>query len=198
MIIKPKHFKYLYIQRGEVSDAYRGGFDAWQRAYEQSLEALVGNMDRALPQDCSAVLDVGGGLGGLGIVLGRRYPTAGYWVLDGADGRPEVRRHSEPFSNAAVGADFLRANGLTKFGFYAPCDKLDRKFDLVVSTAAWCFHIPPDEYLDRVRNALLPNATIILDVRRRRRDWISQLTDAFGNPEVLDHGKKHVRLAWQT
>lgn len=198
MIVKQKHFRYLYVQRGEVSDAYRNGFEAWQRAYEQSLEAVVDTMDRALPQDCTAVLDVGGGLGGLGVLLSRRLPSAGYWVLDGADGRAEVRRHSEPFSNAAVAADFLRANGLTKFGFYAPCDKLDRKFDLVVSTAAWCFHIPPDEYLDRVRNALLPNATIILDVRRRRRDWISQLTDAFGNPEVLDHGKKHVRLAWQT
>lgn len=198
MIIKPKHFKYLYIQRGEVSDAYRGGFDAWQRAYEQSLEALVGNMAGALPQDCTAVLDVGGGLGGLGVVLSRRLPSAGYWVLDGADGRPEVRRHSEPFNSAAVGADFLRTNGLKSFGFYAPCDELDRKFDLVVSTAAWCFHIPPDEYLDRVRNALLPNATIILDVRRRRRDWISQLTDAFGTPTALDHGKKHVRLAWKT
>ena len=198
MIVRPDHFRYLYVQRGEVSDAYQYGFEKWKRAYEASLEAAVASMDRALPQDCRSILDVGGGLGGLGVLLGRRYPSAGYWVLDGASDEPEVRKHRETFSNAVVAADFLRANGLTEFGFYEPCDGFDRKFDLVVSTAAWCFHIEPYVYLNRVMAALAPKATVILDVRKSREDWIDDLCATLGDPINLETGKKHVRLAWQT
>lgn len=199
MIIKPEHFRYLYVQRGEVSDAYDRGFDEWKAAYEASLDAIVRSMDPALPADARSILDVGGGLGGLGVVLGRRYPSAGYWVLDGASDGHEVRRHAETFSNAVVAADFLRSNGLTEFGFYEPCDDFDRKFDLVVSTAAWCFHIPPARYLDQVYDALAPGAVVILDVRKDKETWQWELRDAFGDdPITLETGKKHVRLAWQT
>jgi len=199
VIVKPEHFRYLYVQRGEVSDAYEEGFDRWKSAYEASLEAIVRSMAPALPADARSILDVGGGMGGLGVLLGRRYPSAGYWVLDGASDRPEVRKHRETFSNAVVAADFLRANGLTEFGFYEPCDGFDRKFDLVVSTASWCFHYPPSEYLDKVVAALAPRATIILDVRKWNIDWFEQLDAAFGNSSVaLESGKKYVRMAWRT
>lgn len=198
MIISPEHFKYLYIQRGEVSDAYDFGFDIWRHTFEASLEKIVETMVPALPTDARSILDVGGGLGGLGVLLCRRYPSAAYWVLDGASDSPEVRQHSETFSNAVVAADFLRANGLKEFGFYEPTDGFDRKFDLVVSTAAWCFHIPPSEYLERIEAALAPRATLILDVRRHRQEWLDELRDAFGSPQVLERGKKYLRLAWQT
>lgn len=198
MIVKPEHFRYLYVQRGEVSDAYKTGFSDWQMAYESSLDAIVRSMAPALPADVHSILDVGGGLGGLGVVLGRRYPSAGYWVLDGASDGPEVRRHFETFSNAVVAADFLRSNGLTEFGFYEPCDGFDRTFDLVVSTAAWCFHIPPSVYLQRIKAALAPRATVILDVRKWRGEWFDELRDAFGDYTVLERGKKHQRLAWKT
>ena len=198
MIVKPEHFRYLYVQRGEVSDAYAQGFDHWKLAYEASLEKVVESMAPALPTDVRSILDVGGGLGGLGVVLGRRYPSAGYWVLDGVSDGPEVRKHRETFSNAVVAADFLRANGLTEFGFYEPCDGFDRKFDLVVSTAAWCFHIEPYVYLNRVMAALAPKATVILDVRKSREDWIDDLCATLGDPIQLELGKKHLRLAWQT
>jgi hypothetical protein len=198
MIVSPEHFRYLLIQRGEVSDAYvTQGFEGWKQAYEASLRAIVRSMEPALPADARSILDVGGGLGGLGVFLSRRYPSAGYWVLDGASDRAEVRSHSKTFSNAVIAADFLRRNGVTEFGFYEPCDGFDRTFDLVVSTAAWGFHIPPSEYLSRVREALAPHATVILDVRSEKPEWFRELNAAFGDGVILETGKKHTRCAWQ-
>jgi hypothetical protein len=200
VIVKPEHFKYLHIQRGEVSDAYKRGFDEWKRAYEESLEAIMASVDGALPQDCRAVLDVGGGMGGIGIVLGRRYSSAAYWVLDGVDDPPEVRSHCKTFNSSAVAKSFHEANGRLTSRWVPPSTtKFDVKFDLVVSFAAWGFHIRPGDYLDLVKSALAPHATIILDVRKTRPDWLGELAEAFGRPShILERGKKHVRLAWQT
>ena len=200
MIVSKDHFRYLYVQRGEVSDAYKHGFDAWKKAYEASLAAIEENIAPALPAKCSEILDVGGGMGGIGVLLGRRYPNAGYRVLDGVSDQPEVRSHHQTFNNAVVASDFLAANGVRDFGFYEPfVDGFDRKFDLVVSFAAWGFHILPGDYLDLVKSALAPGASIILDVRKTRPDWLEALVLGFGRPShVLERGKKHVRLAWQT
>lgn len=199
MIVTKDHFRYLYIQRGEVSDAYRQGFEAWKLAYERSLSVIEESIAPALPHSCEEILDVGGGMGGIGVLLSRRYPSAGYRILDGVSDEPEVRSHHKTFNNAVVASDFLTANGVRDFGFYEPFDGFDRKFDLVVSFAAWCFHILPVDYLDRVKSALAPGATVILDVRKTRTDWLEELVHAFGRPShALERGKKHVRIAWQT
>ena len=200
MIVTKDHFRYLYIQRGEVSDAYKHGFDAWKEAYEASLDAIVASIDPALPQTCRHILDVGGGMGGIGLLLRRRYEAAAYWVLDGVDDAAEVRSHHCTFNNAAVAASFHRENGVLNSKWVPPSTtKFDVKFDLVVSFAAWGFHILPGDYLDLVKSALAPGATVILDVRKTRTDWLEALVHGFGRPShVLDRGKKHVRIAWQT
>ena len=200
MIVKPEHFKYLHIQRGEVSDAYKTGFSDWQMAYEASLDAIMASIDPALPRHVATILDVGGGMGGIGIHFSRRWPTAAYWVLDGVDDDPTVRSHCKTFNDARVARSFHEANGVLNSQWVpTSTTKFDVKFDLVVSFAAWGFHILPGDYLDLVKSALAPHATIILDVRKSRPDWLSEFAAAFGRPShAIERGKKHVRLAWQT
>jgi len=199
MIINDDHFKYLYIQRGEVSDAYRRGFAEWQAAYEASLNTIMAEISPHLPRVCSNVLDVGGGLGGMGVLLSRRFPRAAYHVVDGVADQPVVRKHAETFNDASVSADFLARNGVRRYHFYNPSVvKFPYNFDVVISFAAWGFHIAPSVYIDRVKDALAPQARIILDVRRDKREWIEELGAAFGMPTILHRGKKHVRLAWKT
>lgn len=200
MIIKPDHFKYLYIQRGEVSDAYKHGFAAWQQAYEASLAEIMDSIAPALPERCSEILDVGGGMGGVGLLLRGRYATARYRVLDGVDDDAEVRSHHKTFNNAAIARSFHEVNGVLN-SEWLPTDtaKIEPEVDLVVSFAAWGFHILPGDYLDLVKSALAPHATIILDVRHSRADYLTDLVAGFGRPsQVLHRGKKIVRLAWQT
>jgi SAM-dependent methyltransferase len=199
MIIDKDHFKYLYIQRGEVSDAYKQGFAAWKAAYEQSLDTIMENITPALPAVCRAVLDVGSGLGGIDVHLDLRFAGLRVATLDGLEDAPEVLSHAKPFNNAKLTSDFLRKNGVENHIHYpAGVQNLPEKFDLVVSFAAWGFHIFPNDYLPQVQAALAPKATIILDVRKARRDWIEDFVRAFGRPEILQQGKKHVRLAWTT
>lgn len=200
MIVKPDHFKYLYIQRGEVSDAFKHGFEEWQRAYEASLDAIMDSIAPALPQTCRHILDVGGGMGGIGLLLRRRYETAAYWVLDGVDDGADVRSHHQSFNHAGVASSFHRANGVLD-SKWVPTDtrEFPVKFDLVVSFAAWGFHILPGDYIDLVKSALAPHATIILDIRKSRPDYLQAFAEAFGRPShALVRGRKHVRLAWQT
>lgn len=199
MIITKDHFKYLHIQRGEVSDAYKQGFAAWKSAYEQSLEAIMENITPALPATCRTLLDVGSGLGGIDVLLSRHFGGARVVTLDGTDDPAEVVSHAKTFNNAAVTNDFLRQNGVTNHTHCPPSmQEFNEKFDLVVSFAAWGFHILPGDYLPQVKAALAPKATVILDVRKARRDWLEEFVRAFGRPEVLQQGKKHVRLAWRT
>lgn len=199
MHISKDHFKYLYIQRGEVSDAYKQGFDAWKAAYERSLDEIFATIVDELPARCSSVLDVGSGLGGIDVLLNTHFRGLHVATLDGTEDAPEVLSHAKTFNNAKVAADFLKANGVMNHVHYPhTIQELPEKFGLVVSFAAWGFHILPGDYLPLVKAALAPKARVILDVRRTRRDWLEEFIRAFGVPKVLQQGKKHVRLAWRT
>jgi hypothetical protein len=110
-----------------------------------------------------------------------------------------VIRHNQTFSNRAVMREFHRANGL--FGSVCHPTSVGSeelgKFDVIMSFAAWCFHIEPDVYLPRVDRAMKTNTKLILDVRRDKPEWTRQLMKAFGPPDrCLEEGKKHQRLAW--
>lgn len=200
MNISPGAFKYLYIQRGEVSAAYEQGFEAWKAAYEASLDSIMANILPVLPPVGQPldVLDIGGGLGGIGVKLHECYPHLNYEIIDGMMDDPEVITHNQTFSNHIVAREFQKANGFHG-GVFHPTS-VDTAtlgdFDVILSFAAWCFHIEPKYYLNRVEQARREDTVIILDVRKGKLDWLAQLTKAFGVPETLEEGKKYVRLVW--
>lgn len=200
MWITPAQFKYLYIQRGEVADAFHDGFEAWKNAYEQSLANIMASIDPVLPDRCDRLLDVGSGLGGIDVLLARRFPDCTVVTLDGANDKSVVRSHRETFNNVELTKSFLRDNGVAH---HVHCTvpyvgPFPQKFDLVVSFAAWGFHLPPEMYLDLVTEALNPGAVIILDVRRDKQlAYVPKFNEAWGSPRLLETGKKHVRLAWK-
>jgi hypothetical protein len=196
IIVEDKHFEYLSIQRGEVSD-HRHDRCAWQEAYEESLQAIYHSICSALPAPCDSVLDIGGGLGGIDVLLHRHYRgTLKVCILDGMNDAPVVVSHSQTFSNAAVAADFLERNGVREAEFYFPRPYPRRQFSLIVSFAAYCFHIPPTTYFDVLTEMSVPGTVFIFDVRITKPLWLEQLCALLGKPIVLDRGKKHVRLAW--
>lgn len=193
MIVEPRHFEYLAIQRGEVSDE-RFDFLLWKAAYQRSLMRIYSSIRSTLPDRCSSVLDIGSGLGGIDVLLAKHYGGLNVCLLDGIACEARVHRHAEPFSNREVALDFQAKNGNTSVTYCWPTPP-DRTFDLIVSFAAWCFHIEPSQYIEAVKSAMHGGTTLIVDARARI-DWHEQLRAAFGRPVILHQENKYFRMAF--
>lgn len=198
VIENPYHFQYLKVQCGDI-DHLSHDFDRWKDAYEERIERVYQSMKPMLP-NARAMLDIGGGLSGLGARLNQHYGERLHvCVLDGKTAPAEVIKHAEPFNNATVTQHFLKKNGVRSQDFFEPGERLpEAAFDLIVSTQAWCFHISPSVYLDQVRKALKPNGTIIVDVRNSHdNDWLYDLKAAFGTEgRILAIAPKWTRRGW--
>lgn len=193
MIIEPRHFEYLAIQRGEVSDQQHD-FLKWKAAYQRSLLRILASMQPALPSRCSSVLDIGSGLGGIDILLAKQFGGLDVCLLDGIDCEARVHRHAEPFSNRDVALDFQAKNGNSRVEYCWPAPP-PRTFDLIVSFAAWCFHIEPGRYIDMVKASMHASTVVVLDVRARS-DWLDELRAAFGRQVILHQENKYFRVAF--
>ena len=202
MIVEPQHFEYLALQRGGISEL-RHDFDAWKRAYDTTLLADFHSIQPALPSTARWMLDVGGGLSGIGAAVNAHYDgRLGVAVLDGKACAPKVRRHAIPYNNATMTSQFLRLNGVHNQIFFDAA-KFDRdafrsgpRYDIVISTQAWCFHFEPEEYLSAVEDQVAAGTVIILDVRKHHEDWLETLDDVFGEHRILVDREKWRRCAW--
>lgn len=199
MRIDPEHFEYLVIQRGEVSDA-RHDFEVWKKAYEASLKVIFKSIEPVLPATCARVVDIGSGLGGIDVFFAEHYSTPQQPVvclIDGLEDPPKVNWHFKTFSHQGRALDFLKKNGV-KFPCYFSPNNWPKKTraDLIVSFAAYCFHIPVGDYIQEVKESMHADTVVIFDVRRQRRDWLEELVRALGKPKVLAEGPKYVRCAF--
>ena len=197
LIIEPSHWDYLKIQHGSIaSEENLADFAKWQAAYEASLANLLANIEPALPKECGSILDIGSGLGGVDILLGRHYGGATVGLLDGIDCPPHTHAANIPFSNAAVATDFHHKNGSKFVRCYWPAPPPAEHFDLIVSFAAYCFHIAPFEYMPVLMNNVRSHTVLIFDVRKKK-EWLAPLVTAFGQPKVLYSAEKFIRCAFR-
>lgn len=139
------------------------------------------------------MVDVGGGMGGIDIVIARNLsPAMGVWLLDGVGDAPEMLKHDRTHSSINVARRFMRSNNFMG-GIYSG---VPWKCDLVVSFAAWCFHFSPSAYLDLIVRRCISGAVIILDVRRGRYDWEQALNDRFNFQRVISEQPKFRRMVF--
>lgn len=194
-------FKYLHIQRGEISDALQAGRSHWNDAYNQSIADIMKTIRPALPPVVTNVLDVGSGMGGLNVMLDRFYrkkenvsPT--FWLLDGIGDDPVAQRYPDTFSNFRIAKRFLMDNGLgikQVQHVHPQAMVFPHQFDLIVSWASWCFHYPPDLYLERVLEACHDDTILIIDVRTYNIRWIQTLLEVFDIIGTVHNSRKLVR-----
>ena len=145
-----------------------------------------------LPERAGTILDVGCGVGGIDVLLKRRYPDAALLLLDGdgpAEMVPGFHEAYRPYNSRAVTDELLAANGVDGATWLDVGTTEVLKADLVVSLLSWGFHYPISTY------RIAGPATIVCDVRRAHR---SDAEAAFGVPHaVLRSEPKYLRCAWR-
>ena len=183
---------YLVIQHGSVSD-YRHHPPTWEERYVESIMRIYENIRPHLPRTCESIVDVGGGLSGISVLLSRHYDgRPRVLVVDGIEDPPVVVKHARTFSNAAVAKRFLKANGVSRTEFISPevAGAVSwSDIDLCISFASYCFHYPPETYANIVRGS----KTKILDVRLVFEDRVKKL---FGPSAVIYDAVKFKRHVW--
>lgn len=204
VVVDDQAFAFLQLQKGRLADLAHDRA-AWLDAYRQTLDRDYALIRPHLPPAPTGhalkLLDVGSGLGGINILLGRHYAEAGGAVqvilLDGVADQPQMRLHRETFNDMAAAEQFHRLNGAGPIGWVdpkAPLPSIGWPFDLVVSFGSWCFHYPPAVYLDWVQRSIRPGATLILDVRKAQPFWAAQLISAFSLKAIIHIGEKIDRM----
>lgn len=200
MIIEKRHFAYLVNQHGRVAHE-REDFDRWKLAYEASLQAIYDSIAPVLPARCGSVLDIGSGLGGIDIYLHNHYDgDARIVLLDGDNGDPDVVWSYAPHNSFSVAYDFLQKNGVRGVSSILPGylgEWSGEPFDLVVSFAAYGFHIAPSLYLEQLKTVIHDDTVLVLEVRRMKADWLELFAAAFGAPRILETTEKYMRLAFR-
>lgn len=179
--ITPAAFPYLIAQRG-VLDRFKNNVPRWIEEYQAMLRGEFNLIEPYLPKAAQAILDVGSGMGGIDILLSRHYGTRpALFLLDGIDDEPVVSLHRSTFNRVATAIGFLNANETYDCNFINAAEPapIGPIADLVISTAAWCFHFEPGLYIDYVAASCAPGATLILDVRKNQQAWLDELGERF-------------------
>jgi SAM-dependent methyltransferase len=195
MIVDDRHFEYLKLQRGGL-DAIAHDRAAWLRAYRLSLEDDLASMAPHLPERCRNVLDVGSGLGGIDVLLARKFPGLYVSLMDGVDDPPVMHFHNRTYNDMKVACDFQKKNGVEKVGYYSTPPIGSVGFDLIISIASWCFHYGPSAYLAFVRRCCHPKTVLILDVRADQPLWRLELRGAFNEVGCALAKRKFNRLVF--
>lgn len=207
--VEDEHFEYLRLQKGSIEE-FSDDRTMWQDMYEIALAEQFDNIKPFLPAKCWGLLDIGSGLGGIDVLIGRHYaaqhrgPKSGWpfvHLLDGIDDKPEMRLHRHTFNDMRVAKDFQVKNGMPseRFAYFGPAEQhYMRPYDLVVSFGSWCFHYEPATYLPKLLTGggLHQDSVVIVDVRATKPEWIEQLDQAMRREAVISTKPKWLRIVY--
>ena len=131
----------------------------------------------ALPRLCSAILDIGCGVGGIDVLLARYYADARpmFYLLDKTQVDPihyGFEKRGAFYNSLDVAREVLMLNGVAgeriKLMHATDDNRIEMAgpVDLAISLISWGFHYPVETYLNRVHALLRPGGHLILDVRK--------------------------------
>jgi len=167
-----------------------------QAEYGEGIAQAFRSFRDYLPDDAEHIADIGSGMAGIDVLLGRHYPDATLHLLDKEGVSPHINagfhRRAEDFAHyndfdAAL--ELLAANGVSG---RVVCHDLsampfpEMEFDVVVSLLSWGFHYPICTYAPRCKGVM------IVDVRK----GTGGETDLrqYGCAHVVHEGKKFNRV----
>lgn len=170
------------------------------REYGEEIARTFDTFRDHLPVDADRVLDIGSGMAGIDVLLGRRYPGATLHLLDkqgvsarinaGFNARAEDFAHYNDF-DLAVG--LLRDNGVENEIITHDASRTQEVpnlvFDVVVSLLSWGFHYPIATYAPRCRGVMVVDVRMGTDGEDALREY--------GRVTVVHEAKKYRRVVVQ-
>lgn len=164
---RQKHWPHLKQQHGRIGE-HKADYLGWCDAYEESMASIYDNIRDYLPENIEKVLDIGGGFSGISALIAQRKGQFDLTVIDGLN---DIPKRGKTYNSADLGIDFLRENHFMGDVSYIEPGKaavatIRDQFDVILSFAAYPFHIAPTEYAFALKSWARPDTVIILEARR--------------------------------
>lgn len=175
------------------------------RLYSDLMQQEMDAIQPHLPARVTTVLDIGAGLGGINLLIARRYEVDNprFVLLDKDEMSPNVQYFFDDvdrfYNLASVTRRFLADNGLPEERvriLEAGVDPFpsNLKIDLVVSLASWGHHYPIETYLDNVTQVLAPGGRVVVDLRKGT-NGLTTMMNRFSDISLIEESFRHVRVA---
>ncbi len=177
---------------------------AVRNAYARDLSVEFERLKPFLPPSVNSVLDIGAGMGGIDVFLSRHFKHGvQLYLLDKTQVAEAIyyqfKTRGAFYNSLAIARQILLRNGIPDQNIHLRNASDDftiedvPKCDLVMSLLSWGFHYPVSSYLDAVTDCMKPGGALILDVRRGT-SGLHELTQRFGQGEVIAESKKFARM----
>jgi hypothetical protein len=189
-------FEILVHSRGEIYHL-RDDYDGWMSAFKEITESTIEQIAFIRP---AHMCDIGSSLGAVDVVMAKVYETH-CTLIDGEDGKGKPDKHAKPWASRIAVQEFWDDNGVGRDRYLYRNPKqigvADPIYDLVISTRSWCFHYPPEEYLNYVQQHTVMDSGILVDIRRDKPEWRKQMALCFDEYVVLEYNEKYERVLFK-
>lgn len=142
--------------------------------YYEDLKAEYKQMKKYLPESVDNIIDIGCGLGGINLFIHEHYDQdIAHHLLDRNEQTDIYYMFNQDpvaYNSLKTTVSFLRKNGanidkLNPINITAESYPSEINFELVISLLSWGFHYPIETYLNNVKQSMVSNGCIIIDVR---------------------------------
>ncbi|MEN9625945.1 MAG: hypothetical protein RL557_273 [archaeon] len=174
--------------------------------FSEEMNKEYQGMKALLPQNASAILDVGCGVAGIDVLLYKHYSNSKpkIYLLDKTEIPKKVYySYTEKgcyYNSLVTSKNILEMNGVPAAQIFlqeAQDNKItfDAKFDLAVSLISWGFHYPLSTYLDEVYEKMSLGGVLVIDLRKiPNADPVTKLRNKFGEVKIITESEKHTRV----
>lgn len=213
MMIEPVRFEgtadmchFLLQQRTEYGVFSTQGLNvkAIMQAYREDMLKVFQSVRPVLPAEGTPVvriLDIGGGLGGMAVMMAKHFGPMSHVTLlekEGDEGS-KIGWHDSAeefgaYNSGALTTAFLEANGVDNYGLYDAHEGFPPAnagpFEVVISLLSLGFHYPVETYLDQIYDSLNTGGIFLCDIRTGTKGELACVRK-FDNCFTLGEGAKH-------
>jgi len=162
MIVPDICMKWIRIQRHKYKNS--------QQYINLIIKEFQG-IEPFLPVNCKSILDIGCGVGGIDVLLYKKYKTIMH-LLDGDylsnDMLYGFNIKESIYNSLDATKKMMITNNINNYKLYNIQDGFPKlkNIDVVISIYSWGFHYTIEKYIDNVIKVLSKDGILIMDIRK--------------------------------